>query len=120
MLKLEKSKQELRSKDDALHKLEENYQNLEAKAKGKDQLLKNQQGKVNELESQLESKTELIRQLEKQLLQLSEGMKGKEETCSNVQQKVALQICDFDIIFFPCNRLLKSCHMILLFIVAKR
>ncbi|XP_031279205.1 kinesin-like protein KIN-14R [Pistacia vera] len=87
-LMLEKTKLELRSKDDALHKLEENLQNLEAKAKGKDQLFKNQQGKVNEFESQLESKTELIKQLDKQLLQLSEGIKGKEETCSNVQQKV--------------------------------
>ncbi|KAJ0085760.1 hypothetical protein Patl1_08690 [Pistacia atlantica] len=86
--RLEKTKLELRSKDDALHKLEENLQNLEAKAKGKDQLFKNQQGKVNELESQLESKTELIKQLDKQLLQLSEGITGKEETCSNVQLKV--------------------------------
>ncbi|KAL5844528.1 hypothetical protein ACOSQ3_010582 [Xanthoceras sorbifolium] len=87
-LMLEKAKQELRSKDDALHKLEENVLNLECKAKGKDQLCKNQQGTVNELESQLESKTELCRLLEKQLLQLSERMKGKEEICSNFQRKV--------------------------------
>ncbi|KAK1554713.1 hypothetical protein Q3G72_016253 [Acer saccharum] len=82
-LMLEKTKQELRSKDDALQKLEENVLNLECKAKGK-----NQQGKVNELESQLESKTELCRLLERQLLQHSEGMKGKDEICSNFQRKV--------------------------------
>ncbi|KAK2659962.1 hypothetical protein Ddye_006495 [Dipteronia dyeriana] len=87
-LMLEKTKQELRSKDDALQKLEENVLNLECKAKGKDQLCKNQQGKVNELESQLESKTELCRLLGKQLLQHSEGMKGKDEICSNFQRKV--------------------------------
>ncbi|TXG52642.1 hypothetical protein EZV62_021811 [Acer yangbiense] len=63
--------------------LEENVLNLECKAKGK-----NQQGKVNELESQLESKTELCRLLERQLLQHSEGMKGKDEICSNFQRKV--------------------------------
>ncbi|KAH9756120.1 kinesin-like protein KIN-14R [Citrus sinensis] len=85
---LEKTKQELRSKDDVIQRLEENFQNLEVKAKGNVQLCKNQQGKINELESQLESKTQLCRQLEKQLLQVSEGMKGKEEICSNVQRKV--------------------------------
>ncbi|KAL9450117.1 hypothetical protein AB3S75_011945 [Citrus x aurantiifolia] len=85
---LEKTKQEVRSKDDVIQKLEENFQNLDVKAKGNVQLCKNQQGKINELESQLESKTQLCRQLEKQLLQVSEGMKGKEEICSNVQRKV--------------------------------
>ncbi|KAK3227831.1 hypothetical protein Dsin_007693 [Dipteronia sinensis] len=69
-------------------KLEENVLNLECKAKGKYQLCKNQQGKVNELESQLESKTELYRLLEKQLLQHSEGLKGKDKICSNFQRKV--------------------------------
>ncbi|KAH9690261.1 kinesin-like protein KIN-14R [Citrus sinensis] len=85
---LEKTKQEVGSKDDVIQKLEENFQNLEVKAKGNVQLCKNQQEKINELESQLESKTQLCRQLEKQLLQVSEGMKGKEEICSNVQRKV--------------------------------
>ncbi|KAB5568806.1 hypothetical protein DKX38_002599 [Salix brachista] len=85
---LDKAKQELRSKDDAMRKLEEGFQNVDGKAKVKDQLFKNQQEKVNELESQLASKTELCRQLEKQLLQLSEGKKEKEEICSNFQQKV--------------------------------
>lgn len=99
-LKLEKTKQELRSKDDVIWKLEENFQNLEVKAKGNDQLCKNQQGKINEIESQLESKTELCRQLEKQLLQVSEGMKGKEEICSNVRRKVAHQMSHFNIIIF--------------------
>lgn len=88
-LKLDKAKQELRSKDDAMRKLEEGFQNVEGKAKVKDQLFKNQQEKVNELESQLASKTELCRQLEKQLLQLSEGKKEKEEICSDFQQKVS-------------------------------
>ncbi|KAK1581632.1 hypothetical protein Q3G72_007552 [Acer saccharum] len=87
-LMLEKTKQELRSKDDALQKLEENVLNLKCKAKSKDQLCKNQQGKVNELESQLESKTELCKLLEKQLLQHSERMKGEDEICSNFQRKV--------------------------------
>ncbi|KAG6784385.1 hypothetical protein POTOM_010076 [Populus tomentosa] len=85
---LDKAKQELRSKEDAMRKLEEGFQNVEGKAKVKDQLFKNQQEKFNELESQLASKTELCRQLEKQLLQLSEGKKEKEEICSDFQQKV--------------------------------
>lgn len=72
-----------------MRKMDETFQNLECKAKGKDQLCKNQQEKVNELEIQLASKTELCRQLEKQLLQ---GMKEKEEICSNFQHKVACQI----------------------------
>ncbi|KAJ6337684.1 hypothetical protein OIU76_007377 [Salix suchowensis] len=85
---LDKAKQELRSKDDAMRKLEEGFQNVDGKAKVKDQLFKNQQERVHELESQLASKTDLCRQLEKQLLQLSEGKKEKEEICSNFQQKV--------------------------------
>ncbi|XP_048226914.1 kinesin-like protein KIN-14R isoform X2 [Ricinus communis] len=85
---LDKAKQELRSKDDVMYKLEENFQNLEGKAKSKDQLCKNQQEKTNELERQLAMKTELCGKLENQLLQLSQGMKGKEEICTNFQQKV--------------------------------
>ncbi|CAK7347285.1 unnamed protein product [Dovyalis caffra] len=85
---LDKAKQELRSKDDAMRNLEAGFQNLEGKAKVKDQLFKNQQEKVNELENQLASKTELCRQLEKQLLQLSEVKKGNEEIFSIFQQKV--------------------------------
>ncbi|XP_017980789.1 PREDICTED: kinesin heavy chain isoform X1 [Theobroma cacao] len=85
---LDKAKQELRLKDEALRKSEENYHNLEGKAKGRDQLCKIQEEKLNELEDQLASKTELCRQLERQLLQLSERMMEKEEICSNFQLKV--------------------------------
>ena len=86
--KLEKTKQESKSKDEALRKLEENYQSVQGKAKSKDQLCRNQQEKFSELESQLESKTELCKQLEKQLLQLSNEVKGRDEVCSTLQQKV--------------------------------
>lgn len=88
LLKLDKAKQELRLKDEALRKSEENYHNLEGKAKGRDQLCKIQEEKLNELKDQLASKTELCRQLERQLLQLSERMMEKEEICSNFQLKV--------------------------------
>ncbi|XP_059590614.1 kinesin-like protein KIN-14R isoform X2 [Vitis vinifera] len=85
---LDRVKQESNSKDEALRKLEENFQNLEGKAKSRDQIYRNQKEKVNELELQLESKTESCRQLEKQLLQLSEEVKKKEEIGLTLQQKV--------------------------------
>ncbi|KDP41503.1 hypothetical protein JCGZ_15910 [Jatropha curcas] len=85
---LDKAKQELKSKDDAMRKLQEDFHILEVKAKGKDQCYRNQQEKINELESQLAMKTELCEKLENRLLQFSEGMKGKEEICTNFQQKV--------------------------------
>ncbi|XVE95161.1 hypothetical protein REPUB_Repub02eG0072500 [Reevesia pubescens] len=85
---LDKAKQELRSKDDTLRKSEENFRNLEGKAKGRDLLCKIQEEKLNELEDQLASNAELCRQLESQLLQLSERMMDKEEICSNFQLKV--------------------------------
>ncbi|XWS24001.1 hypothetical protein CRYUN_Cryun28dG0063700 [Craigia yunnanensis] len=85
---LDKARQELRSKDDALRKSEENFHNLEGKAKGRDQLSKIQEEKLNELKDRLASKEELYRQLESQLLQLSERMMEKEEICSNFQLKV--------------------------------
>ncbi|KAJ8747981.1 hypothetical protein K2173_013119 [Erythroxylum novogranatense] len=84
----EKAKQELRCKDDAMRKLEDSFQNLEGKAKGKDQICRNQQEKIDELENLLASRTELCRHLDKQLSQLSEEMRGKEEICSNFQHKV--------------------------------
>ncbi|KAM7516912.1 hypothetical protein LguiA_006495 [Lonicera macranthoides] len=87
-LLLEKAKQESKSKDEALRKLEENYQSLQGKAKSKDQLCRNQQEMFSELESQLVSKTEICKQLEKQLLQLSNEVKGRDEICSTLQQKV--------------------------------
>lgn len=85
---LDKAKQDLRSKDDALRRSDENFYNLEGKAKGRDQLCKIQEEKLTELEDQLASKAELCRQLERQLLQLSERMTEKEEICSNFQLKV--------------------------------
>ncbi|KAK6125845.1 hypothetical protein DH2020_040413 [Rehmannia glutinosa] len=85
---LDKAKQESRSKDESLKKLEENLHNLESKAKGKDQVYKNQLDKIKELEGQLELKTSLHCQSEKQVLHLSERLKGKEESCSRLQQKV--------------------------------
>ncbi|XP_034676295.1 kinesin-like protein KIN-14R isoform X2 [Vitis riparia] len=85
---LDRVKQESNSKDEAFRKLEENFQNLEGKAKSRDQIYRNQKEKVNELELQLESKTESCRQLEKQLLQLSEGVKKEEEIGLTLQQKV--------------------------------
>lgn len=88
LLKLDKAKQELKSKDDALRKSVENFHNLEDKAKAKGQLCKTQEEKLNELENQLSSKAELCKQLERQLWQLSERMMEKEEICSNSQLKV--------------------------------
>ncbi|KAL0291181.1 UNVERIFIED_CONTAM: Kinesin-like protein KIN-14R [Sesamum angustifolium] len=85
---LEKARQESRSKDESLKKLEENLHSLESKAKGKDQVYKNQVDKIKELEGQLEMKTSLHCQSEKQVLHLSERLKGKEESCSRLQQKV--------------------------------
>ncbi|XP_041018654.1 kinesin-like protein KIN-14R isoform X1 [Juglans microcarpa x Juglans regia] len=85
---LDKAKQELRSKDNAFWKLEENLRNFEGKAKGKDQICRIQQEKLSELEEKIALKTQLCSQLEKQLLQLSEGVNGKEETCLSLQQKV--------------------------------
>lgn len=83
-VKLDKVKQESRSKD-------ENFQYLEDKFKAKDQICRSQQEKLKEIGSQLESKTELCKQMEKQILQLSQGMQGKEEICSSLKQQVVLQ-----------------------------
>ncbi|XP_010254592.1 PREDICTED: kinesin-like protein KIF3B isoform X2 [Nelumbo nucifera] len=85
---LDKARQECKSRDESIRKLEENFQSLESKVKGKDQISKNQQEKVKELEGQLELKTELQSQLEKQNWQLAEKLKGKEESCLVLQQKV--------------------------------
>lgn len=102
-IKLEKARQESKSKDETLRKLEENFQNLESKAKGKDQFYKNLQEKIKELEGQIELKTAVHSQSEKQVSQLSERLKGREEICSNLQQKVA----------FPLNsKFLASCFFI--------
>ncbi|GMY12069.1 kinesin-like protein KIN-14R [Fagus crenata] len=85
---LEKARQESKSKDESVRKLEENLHNLESKAKGKDQFYKNLQEKIKELEAQIELKTAVHSQSEKQVSQLSERLKGREEICSNLQQQV--------------------------------
>ncbi|XP_057973799.1 kinesin-like protein KIN-14R isoform X2 [Malania oleifera] len=87
---LDKAKQESKSKDDALHKLEENCHNLDGKAKGKVRICRNQQEKINELEHQLGCKTRLCRQLEQQLLQLLEQVRVKEEISMALQEKVKI------------------------------
>lgn len=86
--KLEKARQEARSKDEHLKKLEESLQSLESKARGKDQIYKTQQDKIKELESHLEVKTTLHSQSEKQVSQLSDRLNGREEICCTLQQKV--------------------------------
>ncbi|GAV68571.1 Kinesin domain-containing protein/Malectin domain-containing protein [Cephalotus follicularis] len=85
---LDKARQEARSKDESLRKLEETMQNLESKAKGKDHIYKSQLEKIKELEGQLELKTTLHCQSDKQLAQLVDRLKGREESCSGLQQKV--------------------------------
>ncbi|KAK6287632.1 hypothetical protein POUND7_013811 [Theobroma cacao] len=85
---LDKARQESRSKDESLRKLEESLQNLESKAKGRDQVYKTQQEKIKELECQLELKTSMQNQSEKQVSQLSDRLKGREEICTGLQQKV--------------------------------
>ncbi|XAR62064.1 Minus-end-directed kinesin ATPase [Bertholletia excelsa] len=87
-LQLDKAKQESRSKDEIIRKLQENFHNFEEKFKARDQICKSQQEKLKEIESQLESKTELSKEMEKQLQQLSQGVNGKEEMCLSLQQKV--------------------------------
>lgn len=71
-----------------MRKLEENLQSLESKAKGKDQIYKNLQEKIKELEGQIELKKAMQNDSEKQISQLSDKLRGKEETCSTLQQKV--------------------------------
>lgn len=83
--KVEKARQESRSKDESIKKLEENIQNLEGKNKGRDHSYRSLQEKNKELEGQLES---LHTQSEKQNAQLLERLKSRDETCSNLQQKV--------------------------------
>ncbi|KAE8704943.1 Detected protein of confused Function [Hibiscus syriacus] len=78
---LEKARQESRSKDESLRKLEESLQNLESKARGKTKFTK-QHEKIKEVEGQLELKTSMHNQSEQQVLQLSYRLKGKEEICA--------------------------------------
>ncbi|GLU20244.1 hypothetical protein SLE2022_364540 [Rubroshorea leprosula] len=85
---LDKARQEARSKDESLRRLEESLQNIESKAKNKDLIYKNQQEKIKELEGQLEQKTSFYNQSEKQASQLSDQLKGREEICSGLKQKI--------------------------------
>ncbi|KAL1193377.1 Kinesin-like protein KIN-14R [Cardamine amara subsp. amara] len=82
---VEKARQESRSKDESIKKLEENIQNLEGKNKGRDHSYRSLQEKNKELENQLDS---LHNQSEKQNAQLQERLKSRDEICSNLQQKV--------------------------------
>lgn len=61
---------------------------LESKVKNRDQLHKNLQEKIKELEGQLDQKASLHNQSERQVLQLSSKLKGKEEIYSTLQEKV--------------------------------
>lgn len=90
LIKLEKARQEARSKDEYVKKLEESLQNIESKAKGRDHIHKSQQDKIKELESQLDLKTTLHNQSEMQVSQLSDRLVGREEICFSLQQKVVL------------------------------
>ncbi|KAH9712653.1 kinesin-like protein KIN-14R [Citrus sinensis] len=87
-MKVMVARQDSRSKDESLRKLEENLQNLENRAKYKDQTYKNQQEKVKELEGQVSLKSNLHDQSDKQASQLLERLKGREELCSTLQIKV--------------------------------
>lgn len=88
LLKLDKAKQEAKSKDEDLQKLEDRVGSLELQVKSKDQFCKSQQEKVNELESQLGLKTEVCSKVERELLQLGEQVRYKEKTLFTLQQKV--------------------------------
>ncbi|GJN09325.1 hypothetical protein PR202_ga27324 [Eleusine coracana subsp. coracana] len=85
---LERAKQEVRLKEDSLRKHEETIQNLDTRAKGKEQLCKNLQEKVKELEGQLDSKMQSHMTSEKQQRQLSGKLKEKEDLCTALRQKI--------------------------------
>lgn len=85
----EKAKQEVKVKDDMIKKLDENMQNLDVKLKGREQLCRNFQEKVKELEGQLETRLkEQQQQWEKEIMQYGEKFRGKEQMCRNLQEKV--------------------------------
>ncbi|CAI9111414.1 OLC1v1011635C2 [Oldenlandia corymbosa var. corymbosa] len=87
-LMLDKVKQESKSKDESIKKLDESLQNLESKARGKDATFKILQDKIKDLESQLESKSFSQLQSEKQVSHLSDILKGKDQICASLQEKV--------------------------------
>ncbi|KAI3736536.1 hypothetical protein L2E82_26370 [Cichorium intybus] len=82
---LDKAKQDLKLKDEALKKLEESHLNLEVKIKCKDQMYKSQQ---DEVAGQLELKAHFYKQLEKKTSQLSDQVKEKETACLTLRRKV--------------------------------
>ncbi|ESQ46176.1 hypothetical protein EUTSA_v10000025mg [Eutrema salsugineum] len=82
---VDKARQDSRSKDEVIKKLEEDIQNLEGKNKGRDHSYRSLQEKYKELESQLES---MHNQSEKQNAHLLEKLRSRDETCSNLQHKV--------------------------------
>ncbi|GKE80848.1 kinesin-like protein KIN-14R [Tanacetum coccineum] len=86
---LYKAKQDLRRKEDAIKKLEKNYQSLEVKIKCKDQMHKSQPDQVGDVTGQLELKAQLRKQLEKQTSQRSDEVKEKQDMCSTERSKVA-------------------------------
>lgn len=87
-LQVDKVKQECRTKEESIRKLEESLQNVESKARGRDIISKNQQDKIKDLENQLESKAFLHLQSEKQVSNLAEKLKAREGTCTSLQEKV--------------------------------
>lgn len=85
----EKAKQEGKAKDDMMKKMDENMQNLDGKLKGREQLCRNFQEKVKELEGQHETRLrEQQQQWEKEIMQYGEKFRGKEQMCRNLQEKV--------------------------------
>lgn len=86
--KIEKVRQESKSKDETLRRLEDNLQALESKARSKDQIYKSQQEKIKELEGQLNLRATLQSESENQLCQLQERLKGRDEVCTSLQLKV--------------------------------
>ncbi|XP_068656852.1 kinesin-like protein KIN-14R isoform X2 [Aristolochia californica] len=88
---LDKAKQENRSKEECIKKLEENCQNLEGKLRSRDQLSRSQMDKFKELESLLEQRTETQSQSERQHQQLLEKLKGREEKVKELENKLREQ-----------------------------
>ncbi|GMH24137.1 hypothetical protein Nepgr_025980 [Nepenthes gracilis] len=85
---LDKARQESRSKDESIRKLEESLLNLECKARSKDQTCKHQHERIRELEDQLELKVALHSHVENQILLLQQSLKGKEDLCTTLQHKI--------------------------------
>lgn len=96
MCQLDKARQESKSKEESIKKLEETLQNIENKARSKDHIYKNQQEKIRDLEEELGLKAASHSQSEKQLVQLQERLKGREESCASLQLKVYFNVFHYD------------------------